>query len=210
LESLSFERLLDWLEGRLTAAEAATVAAQVAQADRETQAALTWLQQFQQISQSGVLTPLPTHVRAKLFYEFDQWVAERTAPKPAQAAGWWRSIKAQLNFDSYNQVALVGVRSAATQTVERQLVYNGRIAEIALNIYTQQSRQEMALWGQVFSVTETNLFSVQILQDGMERGLTTTDELGEFAFHALKPGLYDLIVSGDEGEIVIGDLPLNP
>jgi hypothetical protein len=207
---LATERLLDWIEGRLTAEEAAVMAAQVAAADAQTQSDVAWLKQFHRLSQINRQPRLPTAVRAQLMQQFDEWQNRRRAAAVWSAlSDWWELIRAQLTFDSHEQLALAGVRSTAA-AAERQLVYNGRMAEIALNIQPQQPGPELTLWGQVFPLTETDLFSVQLLQNGMERELAVADELGEFAFPSLQPGLYDLIVSSDQGEIVINAIPLNP
>jgi hypothetical protein len=206
---LAIERILDWMEGQLTAEEAAVVATQVAQADAQTQSDVAWLKQFHRLSQINRQPQLPAAVRADLMQQFDEWRERRTAAaRWATLSGWWEAIKAQLIFDSYAQLAVAGIRSAAAATAERQLVYNGRLAEIALNIQPQQPGPELTLWGQVFPLTETDLFSVQLLQNGSERELAVADELGEFAFPSLQPGLYDLIVSSDQGEIVINAIPL--
>ena len=215
-ELLSSDRLLDWLEERLTTNEAAAIATQIAQADPETQANLTWLEQFHELKAIMRAPRPPAHVRANLTRQFDHWRAEKAKQeRPSSAARpspswtqWLQIIKAQLTFDSHAQPALVGVRSAG-QMMERQLVYNGRIAEVALNVYPQPSRSEFTLWGQLFPHSEADLFSVQLLQNGVERGLTAADELGEFTFQIMPSGIYDLIISSDLGEIIIINIPLN-
>ena len=47
--SLSFARLVDWVEGRLSDTETRAVADQVAQADAQLQATVRWLRAFRTI-----------------------------------------------------------------------------------------------------------------------------------------------------------------
>ena len=64
--------------------------------------------------------------------------------------------------------------------------------------------------GQIFpnDGDEPGVFAVQILIGAEEVGTTATDELGEFSFEGVEPGEYQILVSGEEVEILISPVEL--
>lgn len=200
---ISFERLADWLEGRLSEEEAEAVAEQVARTDEATRAQLEWLRAFARVNEEVVLDAPPQEVRDELIRRFDAYAEDRRTPSLLQR------LVATLSFDSGLQPAF-GVRSAAGHDEQRQLVYTTDAADIALNVRPRSSNGHLDLDGQVFPADDADpaSFSVQLLSGADEVGLTTTDELGEFAFESVSPGAYQILVSGERVEILISSVEL--
>ncbi len=198
---ISFERLVDWVEGRLPAEEAGIVEEQVA--DEATRAEVEWLRAFARVNEEVVLDAPPREVRDELIWRFDAYAEDRRTPSFLQR------LVATLSFDSGLQPAF-GVRSAGGQEGQRQLVYTTDAADIALNVRPRPRNGHLDLDGQVFPAEDVDpaSFSVQLLSGADEVGLTTTDELGEFAFESVSPGSYQILVSGERVEILISSVEL--
>jgi hypothetical protein len=203
-ESPQFSQLIDWLEGRLSEEEARAVAEQLGNASEATQADLAWLRTFHQASQTIKLASPPPEVRDILKRRFADYAETRRGP------GFFRQLLANLTFDSRTQLATAGLRSAATEGQQRQLIYSTEMAEIALNIQPHPHEQSLDLTGQVFLVAEVaqNALSVQLLLDATPIRLATTDELGEFAFEAVPAGEYKIVVSAGQFEVLIPSVPV--
>lgn len=198
MNEIAFATLADWVEGRLTPEEAARVEAWVAAAGPEVQADVAWLRQFAQLSREITLASPPDWVRSRLRRRFQ---AQKPAAPPA--AGWLQRWRAALTFDSQTHPAVAGVRGGPA-AAGRQLVYTTEGGDVALNIQPHAEKQRVDLLGQVFPFAdETPLFSVQLLRDGAEIGLTMADDLGEFTFTDLPPATVALVCSSDQAELII-------
>ncbi|MGH2524401.1 MAG: hypothetical protein ACRDH2_17985 [Anaerolineales bacterium] len=202
----SFAQLLDWLEGRLSEEEARALAEQLQTADEATRADLAWLREFHQARQDVKLTVPPPRVREALKRRFADYAGARRPP------GSFRRWLAALTFDSRTRLGVVGLRSAATEGLQRQLIYTTGVADVVLNIQPHSHEQSFNLTGQVFPTTDVahDGFSIQLLREETEVGLVTADELGEFSFEAVPPGEYEIVVSGDQSEIVLPAFQLRP
>ena len=200
---VSFERLVDWVEGRLSEEESRAVEEQVAGADEATRERVEWLLALARVSEDTVLDAPPREVRDELIRRFDAYAENRRTPSLLQR------LVATLTFDSGLQPAF-GVRSAGGPEEQRQLVYTTDPAEIALNIRPRSRNGHLDLDGQVFPADDVDpaSFSVQLLSGADEVGLTTTDELGEFAFESVSPGAYQMLVSGERVEILISPIEI--
>lgn len=196
---IGFARLVDWVEGALDKEEAAAVAGQVAQANGETQATVAWLRTFFQASDTIVLAAPPAKVRDLLTRRFEAYAQDRRQP------GFLQRLGASLTFDSKLQLATVSVRDVGMQAPPRQFVFATSIADVALSVRPQADGDSLYVSGQVFSRGDVSLgaFTVQLLQGTTEFGLTTADDLGEFTFAAVPAGVYDMILSSDQTEILI-------
>jgi hypothetical protein len=190
-----FEKILDWLEGRLPEDEAAAVARYVESAGPEVRSEVDWLREFREISAGTVFDTPPPEVRETLARRF-----ESRARKP----GLLERMLASLTFDSGRQSALAGVRSGGAQESRQQLVYATDLADVAVNIQQRQNRR-LDLSGQIFPTgdVEPEGFIVQLLRGSKEAGITIADDLGEFAFRELEPDTYELVLSNGEYEILI-------
>jgi hypothetical protein len=198
-ESISFAQLVDWLEDRLASTEAATIARQV-EANPLLQAEVAWLRRFLQTSQSVILADPPADLRVQL--------RERFAARNQAQPGFLRRLVAAFSFDSGLQPLATGVRSATHPP--RQLIYTTEIADVVLVLQPHAGDKQLDLVGQILPQgDETPLYSVQLLQDDTEVALTTSDDLGEFIFVALPTGVYQLVLSAEQQEILVPDLSLH-
>lgn len=203
LKRIDFETLADWAEGRLPEEEARAVEERLADADEATRADAEWLRAFSRASRDIVLEDPPAGQREVLSGIFESYAEGRRQPGPL------RRIVATLSFGG-GQQPLAGVRSAASQEAQGQLIYSTEVADIALN-YTRHPRSgRLDLDGQVFpnDDSEPDTFAVRILSGTEEVGATATDELGEFAFEGLAPGEYQILVGSAEVEILISPVEL--
>lgn len=196
-DKLSFAKLVDWIEGRLSLAEAAQVATLVA-ADAALQADVAWIKTFHQISDRTVWEAPPNDVRAALSRRFVAYAAENRPPT------WWERLTAVLKFDSQTQPLAAGIRAAGSAT-DRQLIYSTPYADVALTFQQRPATKAFNILGHVLPTTTPapDVYSVQLLQDRSERGFTATDEVGEFFFAELPGGEYELAIHNDQVEIIV-------
>lgn len=201
---ISFERLVDWAEGRLTAEEARAVDEWVA-ADEANRERVAWLRAFARVNEGVVMEAPPQEVRSELMRRFDAYAEGCRTP------GLRQRLVATLSFESGLQPAF-GARSASDQEDQKQLVYTTDAADIALNVRPRHRNGHLDIDGQVFPADDADpaSFSVQLLSGADEVGLSTTDELGEFAFESVPSGAYQILVSGERVEILISSVELSP
>jgi hypothetical protein len=200
-EEIRFERLADWVEGRLSEEEARAVEEHVA-ADEATLAVVGWLRAFARVSENTILDVPPQEARDELVRRFDAYAEGRRTP------GFLQRLIANLSFDGGLQPAF-GVRSGGSQeAAQRQLIYTTDAAEIALNIRPRDGRLDLD--GQVFpaDASDPASFSVQLLSGADEVSFTATGELGEFGFESVAPGAYQVLVSSGRIEILIPPVEL--
>ena len=202
--NLDFARLVEWLDGELSVEESQQVVEALPLASEETKADAAFLQRFQQASQEVKFVAPPASVREVLSKRFDRFAKSR------QPDSLLQRLKAILTFDSGTQWATAGIRSTVQIGRPRQLIFNADTTEIALNIQPRRQDHRLNISGQVFAITEADypLFAVQLIQDEHEVSITSTDDLGEFAFEALESGEYEMVVSGDQFEVLITPLSL--
>lgn len=186
--ALNFGRLLDWIEGRLSAEEAAAVAQAAEQADDATRAEIAWLQAFMRVSARTVLAAPPLDTHTALVQRFAEYAQRKRPPSLL------RRLAATLTFDSGLQPAAAGLRSAGVQDPPRQLIYSVEIADIALNIQPRQQSQNVDLIGQILpkAGAAADSFIVELVYGGATIGSAAADDLGEFVFENLTPGAYEL------------------
>ena len=204
-DNIEFERLLDWVEGRLSEEEAREVE-EAAMADESIRAEAEWLRAFVRMSEKTTLNKPPPEVREELARRFRSYTEEQRQP------GFLERIVATLTFDSNARPAVAGFRSASGGKSSRQLVYDAEVAEIALNVRGRPNNGHIDVYGQIFPDVEEDpdAFSVQLLKGTNEVGLTTADDLGEFAFEAVEPGTYEMVLSAAQIEFLITPVELYP
>ena len=200
-ESIDFETLADWAEGRLPEAEVLAVERRLDAADEATRAEAEWLKTFYRASRDVVIEGPPAGQRAALAEAFEAYAGGRRRPGPL------RRLVATLAFGGGLR-PVAGVRSAGG--AEGQLVYTTEAADVALNFRRRPGNGKLDVDGQVFpnDAEEPEAFGVQILSGTDEVGTTATDELGEFAFEGVPPGQYQILLSGEGVEILISPVEL--
>ena len=118
---------------------------------------------------------------------------------------------ARLVFDSFLSPQLADVRSAATATAGRQVLYHTEGYHIDLRFELSDDNNDEQLIGQVlperWDATELTQFKVQLLQGGSVVSATSTNAHGVFKIAPLVSGTYDLKVSVPDGEINLERVP---
>lgn len=201
-DEINFERLADWVEGRLSEEEARAMAQQVERADAQTRERAEWLRAFARASERTTLATPPREVRENLSRRFAAYAEGVREP------GLLRRVVATLSFEGGIEPAF-GVRSARTGETQGQLVYSTDVADVAMNFHRRPGGK-VDLDGQLFPAgdAEPGGFVVQLVSGGSDVGITTTDELGEFGFESIAAGEYDILVSNAELEIQLSSVRL--
>jgi hypothetical protein len=202
-QDMEFIRLVDWVEGRLSEGEARAVEERVA-ADSAARADVAWLRAFARVSEETVVASLPSEVREELIERFEAYAEGKQHP------GLLQRLVATLTFDSNLRPAL-GLRAATAPESQRQLVYSTDAADVALHVRPRPQDGNFDINGQIFPSggTESGIFGVQLLQGTSEVATTATNDLGEFTFEAVSPGVYDVLASDERVEIRIPQVALN-
>ncbi len=202
-EDVGFARLLDWVEGRLSEQEARAVEREVAADSARRRADLAWLRAFARISEDIVIASPPPKVRDTLIERFEAYAEGKRQP------GLLKRLVATLTFDSGMQTA-PGLRTAGTTESQRKCAYSTDAADVTINVRPRRSDRLLLLDGHIFPVNSTypGSFGVQLLEGSSEVATTATNDLGEFVFEAVSPGVYEIIVSSDRVEISIPRLEL--
>lgn len=197
------DQLMDWLENRLPAEEAAALAQSV-QRDPALHQQAAWLREFLQLSAGVVLADPPADVRRAAHAAFAAFAQSKQPP------GLLQTFRAMLASDSWQRLSLAGVRNVTLQSAPRQLIYSSDLADVALNIRARGAGPQIDLDGQIFPLDDSDPagFVVQLLQDGVERRLTICDAVGKFGISGLPAGAYALVAAGDQGEIELGPIEL--
>jgi anti-sigma factor RsiW len=200
-EDVRFARLLDWVEGRLSEEEARAVERQVA-ADSATREEAAWLRAFARISEDTVIASPPPRVRETLTERFEAYAEGKRRP------GLLKRLVATLTFDSGMQPAL-SWRSTAPE-LQREYVYSTEAADVTIDVRPRPRDGLLDIQGRIFAVNSTSPgpFHVQLLEGPSEVATTATNDLGEFTFEAVSPGVYGMIVSSERVEISIPQVEL--
>lgn len=209
-ERIEFDRLVDWVEGRLPAGEARDLERRLAAADEETRADAAWLRAFARVSEDTVIASPPSEVQEALIERFEDHTSVHARGR--ERPDLLKRLVATLTFDGGLQPSF-GLRSAGTQESRRQLIYSTDMADVALNPRPGAGEDALDVYGQVLMLDADDdpaSFVVQILDGGAEVSTTATDELGQFSFKGVAPGAYDVLVSGERAEIRLPRVELRP
>jgi hypothetical protein len=202
---ISFERLIDWLEGRLSDTAAQETAARLDAADADTQADVAWLRQFYDITRNMVSAEPPAELTERLGRRFAAYAQGRRSSR-------WQRFVATLSFDSHRHVAL-GARSVETSEVQRQLIYRAEPAMAIVTVQRHIPTDRFDLLGQVIpTVTEELAEPIQVIlwHEGEVYDSAIADDLGEFTLVAVPVGRYELALRSELYEITISPLDLYP
>jgi hypothetical protein len=203
-EDKQFARLADWVEGRLSEDEARTIEEHLSLADSATLAEVAWLRAFARISEEIVIASPPPEVREALIERFEAYAEGKDRP------GFVRRLVARLTFDSTLRPAL-GLRAATVPETQRQLVYSTEAADVAMHVRPRPQDGLFDLYGQILPLngTESGTFGIQVLEATSEVATTVTNELGEFTFEAVPPGVYEVLAGNERVEIRVPRVELN-
>ena len=193
-----FAKLLDWVEGRLSEEEARAVERLVALGDSATREEVAWLRAFARISEDTVIASPPPQVRQTLTDRFEAYAQSKREP------GLLKRLVATLTFDSGMQPA-PGLRTAGTPQSQRQFVYSTEAADVTIDVSLRPQEELLDLDGQIFPTngTDPGGFDVRLLAGASEVSTSATNDLGEFTFEAVPPGVYEVLASSERVEIRI-------
>jgi hypothetical protein len=201
-EDVRFAKLLDWVEGRLPEEEARVVERQVTDADGATREEVAWLRAFARISEDTVIAAPPPQVRETLIDRFEAYAEGKRRP------GLLKRLVATLTFDSGMQPALSW--RATTPELLRQFAYSTEAADVAIDVLARPRDELVDIYGEILPVdiTDSGAFGVQLLAGSSEVATTATNDLGQFSFEAIPPGLYEMMLSSERVEISIPQVEL--
>ena len=204
-EDVEFARLLDWVEGRLSEQAARAVEEQVATAGSATRDNVAWLRAFARVSEDTVIASPPSGVRDILIERFEAYAEAKQQP------GFLERLVATLTFDSNLQPS-PGLRAVGVPESRRQLVYSTDAADVAMTVRLRTSDGLLDVYGQILPVDSADIgvFGVQLLEGPSEVATIATNDLGEFMFETVPPGVYEVLASSDRVEIQIPRVELNP
>lgn len=199
-----FERLIDYLDGRLAAAETEAVTAHIAAGCRECKESRAWYEQVREVAAADDSIEPPPWALKRAFRIFE---SSRARPRLAERIG---RTAARLIFDSLDRPVLAGVRS--TETASRQLLYRADDYSVDLQI-TPAGPSSASIIGQVLKEGEEAFKSVaglevRLCREGKTANSAVTDALGEFKIGGVERGSYDLIIELGDRQIAIERLPV--
>ncbi|MCS6846986.1 MAG: hypothetical protein RMN52_04650 [Anaerolineae bacterium] len=208
----TFAQLVDWVDGKLNADEAARVQAAaeaaIARGDVALAETLAWLRAFRAQANLTVLVPPPDAARAGVLRMFEE-AARARAGAPARPGVLQRIIAALARVTGPG-LAVEGARGAAIQARRRQMTFECDAADIVLN--AQPRDDGYRLNGQILPRTTLDADGLFVelvriegpFEDSADEAairFARADALGEFAFDAVPLGRYAIVFVAETLEI---------
>ncbi len=209
----TFAQLVDWIDGKLNADEAARVQALVetalARGDAMLAAMLAWVRAFRAQADVTVLVPPPPHVRARVVRAFEDFARTRT--DASARPGLLQRMVATLTRATGPGLAVSGARGVTIQAHRRQMTFECDAADIVLNAQLRDDGYRLS--GQVLphATLEAGGLFVELVRleepassredEGMVIAFARTDEVGEFTFDVVAPGRYAIVFVSEAVEI---------
>jgi hypothetical protein len=203
----SFERLLDYLDGKLAASESSSVQAHLASDCVSCAASRQWYQQVRAVAAADDTVEPPAWVLKRALRIFDQ---QRPRLGERSTVERMKDAVAALVFDSFARPAVAGVRS--TETSNRQLLYRAGDYHLDLQIAPAgPSRPDLI--GQVLREGDATFASVAEMPLALLRGEQakyeiTTNEMGEFVIRGVEEGEYNVRLETSEGSVTAYAVPV--
>lgn len=190
---IPFVRLVDLVDGRISAAEQAELASHLVACPR-CAADLAWLKHVHSLMRSDTSEDAPAHVIA---------VAKRLfQPRRAPARPSVRQrLTAALQFDSARRPFALGMRAGAA--VERQMLF--AIDRYVIDVRVAPSG---ALWAVSGQLLGADAGAEVELSGRAETVSTELSEVSEFSLPPVSPGSYVLTLRLAEHDLTIGELEL--
>lgn len=198
-----FERLIDYLDGQLSADWSESMAAHLASGCGKCAANRQWYEHVRTIAASDDTVDPPFWVTRRAHQLFDREM------KPGLIERVGNAI-ASLLFDSFAQPSIAGVRS--TETASRQLLYSADIYSIDLQI-SPSDKSNATVMGQIlrkddFRFESVSKIPLSLVQSGEAVLSTVTNEAGEFVLTDIGCGEYDLLIDTRDICITVNGLPV--
>lgn len=203
-----FGQLIDWVDGRLPAAEAAQLAAQAGQFDDRTRATVAWLRAFAAARQHAGLATPSARARANALRAFGARVGANAIP----------DLLRRLIATLTPEPKLSGVRAGdAAVSRNRRLSYSTTGFDIMLDINERRADGLFDIHGQVFATSDSASDTVapddgavvaQLLRDDREQALAAANAFGEFVFGPVGAGNYAIVLRTARAEIEVTPVTL--
>ncbi len=195
-----FERIIDYLDGRLDSEPAVEVAAHIAAGCSRCAADLAWYERVKAVAAADDTIEPPPWVLKRAVRLFE------TARSRAGVRAALGRLVASLLFDSQTRPMPAGIR--LTAPADRQLLYRAGAYTVDLQIASLDARAQLS--GQVLKEGEFKFESVAgskvlLLSDEEPLASTVANNFGEFTLPSVVCGQYDLrIETGDADITVVG------
>lgn len=191
---IPFDRLVDWVEARLTAEERDQLQQHLT-ACTHCRQELAQVERLFGLMQSDASVDPPPAVINRALRIFHRRQTPATPPL-------LQRIVAALQFDSLQLSPAVGLRSGTA--APRQLLFTAGDYDLDLRLTPAEKSDRWVLSGQVLgSDTPTGQVRIQGVTDTAQAPLTTP---GEFVLPPIAPGDYTLVVQLADAEIAIEPL----
>ncbi len=204
----TWQQLIDWIEGRLSAADAAIVEQQMAGADERTLADVAWIRAFLRAGDEIVLDEPPAELRTTLRASFEAYAGKKVADRETEGPpNLLNRLVAALTFDSGLQPGLAGARAGKVGEA-RQLIYSTDTLDLSLSV--QHGADGVRVDGQILPVKDLRLdaFRVRIQQGAQLVVDTPVDPYGLFSFTNVRPNSYQLLLNIEDLSVWIDPLDL--
>ena len=194
---IQYETLLNYLGNRLPADERNKVDAHLAKACQQCERRLALLRTVFHVTGEDRTSPPPADV-------LKQAIDKVKNRKKSHKSKFLNQMVAALSFDSRLQLSTTATRGSGRT---RQMLFTTEQVDIDLQV--KSGRNDHELLGQVLDTRQTGGFAPAFVslqnKEGQQRA-TETDSLGQFAFHGVSSGTYDLVFDLDDQEIAVTGL----
>lgn len=196
-ERPTFTHLVDYVEGRLDPAAAATTARTLESTDVPTERALAWIRTFHDVAGRLPLEAPPVRVRYYLRRQFEA-AATRTPP----LARLPRRLLAILTFDSRADLAVAGVRSGDTDLSSTSLAFSSDVADVLVDL-SPAGDGLLRLDGQMLWADgeASPLLEVRLTGPDFAAEVHDSDDLGRFAFVRVPARVDQLVLHTEDVDI---------
>jgi hypothetical protein len=206
MKCVGFDRLIDYLDGRLSDEDGRPVAEHLAQGCGRCEADRRWYGLLTSMKLGPAQVEPPEWVFRRAVRLFENRTQTESAGKRAARAA------ARLIFDSLSQPSPAGARSGAAPS--RHLLYAVDDYSIDLRI-AAASDTGVDLIGQVLSTSESGFdavagMAIALAREGETVSSAVTDEIGVFTIRRIGSGEYDLQIDARDMIIDVVGLPVLP
>jgi hypothetical protein len=198
-----FEKMIDYLDGRLAATEAALIERHLASGCASCASIGHWYRRVKAIAARDDSVEPPGWVLKRAMKAFLAHRDSYSVDIPEQMA--------ILVFDSLYRPEIAGMRS--TSVADRQLLYSAAGYSVDLQI-ARSGLSAVNVMGQILRDGEQGFESVsglplELAKAGTTAAATVTDAVGEFTIDGIISGDYDFHFEGRERRILIAGVPLS-
>jgi hypothetical protein len=194
---ISYETLLNYLENRLPAEERSKVDEHLAETCHQCDRRMSLVKTVLETAATDHTVAPPSHILQQAIDRAKGQIKE-ASPK------FWNRLVASLTFDSHTQLSFAATRGSGRA---HQMLFTTEQVDIDLQI--KSGHKDHELRGQVLDAQHSGGFLPAFVSlqnnEGQQRA-TETDSLGQFAFHGVSSGTYDLVFDLENQEIAVTGL----